>query len=309
MNIINKMISIIVVVSTAFSAELVIEKKVDEFIKEVEKETFFPSDVLENAGLKGPERTEMRPVVYEVIRPLKDATEITRLRKFVGPGAEKADRVGFDSRNGCYYYSVPRLQGPQGSDKPLKRLRGKATRDLFALVGADASRFVFANTETDWEKTSDNPVPRIVGQRFRFTRKVNGGHILDNTAYVRISYDGKGDLAGFEIVNPRLKPLPVPYRVKQSATRRRLTEYAATKNSARSSIDGDISVKRISVKKGIRSYLAKKNGDKTILAPYISFFCRYDMENGESFESFSHFSLDATRCKNLDESLIEHSAR
>jgi hypothetical protein len=97
----------------------------------------------------------------------------------------------------------------------------------------------------------------------------------------------------------------IPMMVKRNVIGERLNRFAEKKNTVRNSVDGDVIIDRIAAEKGIQSYCAKKKGDKTFLSPYISFFCRYNMENGDMFRKFEHFSLDATRCENLDDSFLD----
>lgn len=315
------MISILMMTMIVSAAELTVERDASFFIDSVsnarasyleEKEltssfTGEATPLLEDSRMSKDNRIseDYRNIGYEVIKQRRDEKVLSRLNNCVVDGRDEVNEVRYDDRDGRYFFHRSFHAMRYSKESEATVLRTRAGEDLERLLGRDADYFVMANTETDWEQTRENPEPRILAMTFRFTRKINGRHIIDNTAYVRITYSGDDQLCGFEIVNPRLRPVRIPLMVKQNVIRERLNRFARNKTTARNSVDGEVTIERITAENGIQSYRAKKKGDKILLSPYISFFCRYDMETGATFQKFEHFSLDATRCENLDDSFLD----
>ena len=289
---------VITAVTFVTAADLTIEPDVENFIQSLNAENKLSyanqSKVMAFSEVVRPDGGYSN-VGYQAIRQQKDEKTLNRLRFLVADGQGAAGMVRYDAMNGRYLfrksYSVMRYTSESVPDE----LAVKAQNDLNRLLGSEAEQFVLANTETDWQENGAHSDKRMLAYSFRFTRQINGRHIVDNTAYIRIIYSGNDKMYGFDIVNPVLIPVRIPAVVRLDATRKRLEHFAVQKKTAWNNDDGDVRVKRITAKKGIPSYRAKKKGDKIILAPYISFFCRYDMENGDTFSRFEDFSLDASR--------------
>lgn len=293
---------------TVSAAELTVESDAAFFIDSVSNAS---ANYLEEKSVSAftdevrPLLKEYKNIGYEVINQQKDEKVLSRLYNLVVDGCDDVNSVKYDERDGRYFFQRSFHAMRYKEESETTELRTLAKKDIVRLLGQEADHFIMANTETDWQQTRENPEPRMLAMTYRFTRKINGRHIIDNTAYVRITYSGDDQLCGFDIVNPLLRPVRIPLMVKQNVIGERLSRFAEKKTTARNSVDGDVTIERITAEKGIQSYRAKKKGDKTLLSPYISFFCRYDMENGDAFRIFEHFSLDATRCENLDDSFLD----
>jgi hypothetical protein len=306
---------VIIVVSgiSSFAAKLEILEKAQEHIEQViRKNVNKPAD-LSNSAIIDKDETDGRPVVFEVIKAKKDDKLIQNFSRKVS----LPENVVFNSIKGAYCYNnviFQQIALKSVTTEDLSMLKKKADAVLEQLLGKElATRFVFANEETDYVKESDTSDERILRKTYRFTRKINGRHILDNTSFVRLSFSSDQELSAFEIVNPEIKPVrSVERLVKMGATEKRLEEYAANKQTAIRNGPKNIetiAVTSIKTENGFDTYLSKKTAEKTLLLPYISFYSDYQLENGEHFENWSHFCLDADYVPNIDRDLIEGSNR
>lgn len=310
--VISLLMLISIIAASASAAKLDKTEKTIAFVN-VLKNKQVPKDAdIKSQAILEAEESVARPVVFEIINANLDEKSILRLSKFV----TKPNSVGFNSKSGKYFYNdvdAQRIPLAATDGKSLLALQLKAEKMVGNLLGADASRFAFANTETDYVLNKGDSVPRISRMTYRFTRKLNGRHIIDNSSYVRVSFSGDTELSGFEIVNPELKPIEtVKHLIKLSATDARLEDYASRKNTAtKNGMEGleNVGVKTILAETGIDSYLSKKVGSKLVLLPNVSFFSEYQLENGESFENWAHFCLDADQTPNIEKSMIEDSGR
>ena len=268
---------------------------------------------LSNPGILEKNEITGRPVVFEVIKSKEDNTVKQRLLKAVS----LSEYVVFNAKRGAYCYNDVNLQEKQLVEidkQSLDQLKAKANNLLELLLGKkDADRFKFANEETDYVKERGDEDARILRKTYRFTRKVNGRHVLDNTSFVRLSFSGDQELSGFEIVNPELKPVKVVQRlVKFDATDKRLQQYADKKGTAvRIGPEGNenVGVAVIKAEVGVDTYLSKKVEDKVLLLPNTSFYSEYQLVNGEQFDNWSHFCLDADYVQNLEYDMIENIGR
>ena len=220
--------------------------------------------------------------------------------------------MGYDGQRGHYFYynnlsqSLPLSKTDSAS---LETLKGKAQKLLSDVFGSQASNFEFANTETDWIKTKDNKMPTISKQTFRFTRKLNGRHVVDNTAYLKATYAGAQELCAFEFADPQLEPFALDLMVLPSATSDRLIGWANDKKTAISPTGEEIAVKTVTVNRPIECYMSQKEGTATFLVPYISFLSKIDLENGKSYDKYIDLCLDAKKTPNLKASMIENTGR
>lgn len=309
----NKIITLLFlsIVLRSESAPLVLSEKVQKIFSEVAKAPVSaPMAKVSSATVLDTSRTTGRPVAFRMNWRSLSEDDVDRITADAGVAESCRRYAGYDAKNGRCYYHVPRLSKlTDESEHGLKQLRKKSAAVLAKLLGDRSSLFVFANEETDWAITREQPEPHRTMYTCRYTRKVNGRHVVGNDAYARISFTGKGELCRFEFSDPVLEPIPVKRMVLPSATRRRLERYAGTKNKARGTMTGDVSVASIVAKKGVFSYIGRTSGKERILVPAISILCRHELANGESFEQFRHFVVDASHVSNIDESMLEPSTR
>ena len=308
------MFRVLIIITLLFgaliSAPLFIESEAQQLLSRLNQEKATAVKSASSQQLVNTDQLSDASIGYKVVKRQRNESELARLQSVVGNANSTQQFFGYDEREGRYYFHTPHQTAlPDTSPRYLKYLQNRSRNYLKRLVGADADNFVFANTETRWGITPSSGEKSMIGITFRYTLKINGRHIVDNTAYIRITYTGEEKLAAFEIVNPTLEPVSIPMMVKRSATVKRLQKRAEEKNTVRSSLGEEIVVEKITATKAIQSYLARKKGETVLLAPYISFYCRYNLRSGDSFERFDHFSLDATRCPNLDESMLERGRR
>ena len=310
----NYQILTVVLMSVALqsvSAPLVLSEKVRQLFTEVDgiPVTAGAAQVL-SAKMLDTARAEGRPVAFRVTpRPLS-TDDVDRISAEAGVPESYRRFAGYDAENGYCYYHAPRLSKLTDESKAgLKQLRNKSAAVLAKLLGDRSVLFVFANEETDWAMTKEHPEPYRTMYTCRYTRKVNGRHVVGNDAYARISFTGEGTLCGFEFCDPALEPEPVQRMVLPSATPRRLELYAAGKNSAHGTLKGDVAVTSIAAENGVYSYIGRTFGAYKLLVPAISIVCRHELDNGESFEKFRHFVIDASQVSNVDESMLEPAVR
>lgn len=313
-NMLYSLITIAIIVSSSFAARLEVAEKAQQHITKLKTKDVYRQVDISDPGILEKNEIAGRPVVFEV---LKSDEEDNSVKQRLSKAVSLPEKVVFNANRGAYCYNNVDLQQKQLNltvKQSLDQLKTKAHSKLELLLGKkDADRFEFANEETDYIKESDGEDARILRKTYRFTRKVNGRHILDNTSFVRLSFSGEQELSGFEIVNPELKPVKAVQKlVKLDATDKRLRQYADKKETAvRNGPEGNenVSVSLIKAKVGIDSYLAKKMGDKVLLLPNTSFYSEYQLENGERFDNWSHFCLDADYVQNLDNDMIEGIGR
>ncbi len=306
-------LTISVIKGAIIAAELQISAKAQEYIALSITNSVAKSSNLSSPALTGIEKIDGRPVVFEVVR----ATRNDSLMRYLSRNVRLPGNVVFNSLKGAYTYSNAALQNvPLKSTNvlALDNLKIKAKRTLEQLIGTvQVNHFVFANEETDYVKISDTTEEKILRKTYRFTRKLNGRHILDNTSFVRISFSADQELCGFEIVNPEIKPVRnVERLIKTDATFSRLEAYAVEKSTVnKNGPEGleKIGITLITAENGLDTYISKKTGDKTLLIPGTSFYSDYKLENGEHFKNWSHFCLDADYVPNIDKDFIESSSR
>lgn len=307
------LITMVVAAYDSSAAQLQIAEHAQRHIEQViSKKVNVPAN-FSNPAITGKEEIEGTLIVFEVIKAKKNDSLLQCLSRSVPlPG-----NVVFNPAKGAYCYNNIDLQ-----KQPLKAtgvldlssLKIKASSLLEQLLGKEqANCFVSANEETDYVKERNVLGERILRKTYRFTRKINGRHILDNTSFVRLSFSADQELCGFEIVNPDVKPLRnVERLVKTGAIGSRLAEYAASKKTAvKNGLEGTekVGVTLIRAEKGFDTYLSKMAGGKTLLLPTVSFYSDYQLENGDHFENWSHFGLDADFVPNIGKDLIENSNR
>jgi hypothetical protein len=305
-------IAVIISASFTHAAKLQISENAQGYItSSMNKTAYSLSYNLSSSAITGTEKSDGRLIVFEVIK----ANKSDSMMRYLSRNVRLPGDVVFNSLKGAYSYNNISLQNValrSTTIQDLSNLKIKATRTLEQLIGtAQAKQFVSANEETDYVKENDADEERILRKTYRFTRKLNGRHILDNTSFVRLSFSADQELCGFEIVNPVIKPVRYVERpIKAEATINRLGEYAAEKLSAEK--NGSQGIERVGVtvinaEKGFDTYLSKKSGDKTLLIPNVSFYSDYQLENGEHFKNWSHFCLDADYVPDIDANLIESS--
>jgi hypothetical protein len=293
-----------------YAADLEVEESVYKFLDELTaQDQLIKAD--RNAetsisDLKAPERETIRPVIYEIIVPEKSHRYMTQLGRIVRNEGHVQTEIHYNTKTGMYHYFDESFTPLVQSDEQyLYILEQKAKAMLTRLMGNESGNFVFANTEDDYYCTPDHLDPILAARTYRFTRKINGRHIIDNTAYVSIRYSGNGQMTAFEIVNPVLKPLKLDSMVSQSAALSRLETYAENKKTAKKPGYEPVTVNLISVSKGIESYLSEQRGDKRYLVPHLSFWSTYSLENEDSYQRYINLSLDASTTPNLEDDAIE----
>ena len=304
------MLTFIIIAASVNASPLSVLGPVEHFLSSLSSRSTEKGGDLKDSRLLDTAHIASRPPVYEVsFRPVSP-TEISRIVGETGIPDGLRQFAGYDEGRGVLYFNSPDIE-PLSDESPtgLEELKQRAYAMLEKLLGNESGRFVFANTETDWAIQKPETAPRRIMQTFRFTRKINGYHIIDNSAYVRIAFTGNGQLCGFEVRNPDLQPVACERMVKPSATRERLEQFAAAKNTVRGTLNDDIKISSIAAEKGIHSYMSSSSGGKSYLIPCVSIWCRYSLENGETFEKFENFIIDASHVSNIDDEMLEAPER
>jgi hypothetical protein len=305
--------TIFVFVVSSFPASLEVNEITNNFIDKIESnKNVFNTNLNLPANIDSGE-AEGCPVLYEVINSGKRDEELLgRLRNHVA----NPDNLNYNLQDGMTCYEDIELQRSPlvlSDSQDLERLEKKAKETVETLLGTELySHFIFANEETDYLLEKEKATPCILRKSYRFTKKLNGCHIIDNTAYIKVSFSGNQQLCRFEMANPEIKHLkPVERQVKFSITKKRLVNYVNKKNTEiKNGVNGieTVSIKSINVKKGIKTYISKICGDKLLLIPYISFYAEHKTESGESFKRWIHFCLDADYEKDVDKEMIFNNA-
>jgi len=219
----------------------------------------------------------------------------------------------FRPAKGMYrYYNIEREKTPLNhwGDGTLDTLRGQAAALIRALLGDRASTFAYANHETQWLEMKKAQVPHVSGVTLRYTRQVNGRHIVDNTAYIVVGFAGNNEVYLFEAVDPALTPVPVPRLVMTSATRTRMERNGARMSSFRKTVlpDGKVDIVRVvkvRVAGGCESYVKRTMAGEDFLVPAHSLACVLDLDNGTTGRKRVHLVLDASQATDADESMME----
>lgn len=289
---IHKLVSCFIVFllgTTLFGAELQVTDSTSQYLLELKgREDRASLGLFDNQLL-----------VYKVTRAKKSEKDLLHYTSLVQTYGNKNGEVKFDEHRGMYFFYEVSSQPLFFSDeKALGVIKKDAEKKIKLLLGDDSKNFVFANTETDWTQTIDNPTPRILTHTFRFIRKIAGRYIADNTAYVKIGYTGNNQMAILEIVNPKLEPMPLKKMIKLSTTDSRLKQYAMQKNTV-TSVKGNVKVNKIIAQKGTDTYYNIMLGDESYLTPHVSFWSTFELADGKSFDSYINFSLDEETTPNL----------
>jgi hypothetical protein len=292
------------------AAPLVIANEVQQVFDDLTRGTITSLSLASSHELLDTAPVGGRPVAFRVTLRTMSDDDVDLIVRDAGIGDSLRRFAGYDEKKGrCYYYSPHLSKLENESEYGLRKLRDKSAAVLKTLLGERSRFFVYANHETDWAITSDDPKPHRTMYTCRYTRKVNGRHIVGNDAFARISFTGSEELCAFEFCDPNLEPVPVKRMVLPSATRMRLERYAGAKNKVRGTLTGEVSVMSIVAAKGVLSYVGRCSGANKLLVPSVSVLCRHTLVNGTSFEKFSHFVLDASQVSNLDESMLEPMVR
>ncbi|MBN1759967.1 MAG: hypothetical protein JW863_16695 [Chitinispirillaceae bacterium] len=292
------------------AAPLVLETEVEDFLMDVARQPTVKVQQTSDTELLGTSMVTGRPVAYKVINRNMTRNEVNEMVAEVGVDTEGKCYAGYDTKKGyCFFYTPHLTRLKDASDAALRKLQFQSRVVLKKLLKERSSLFVLANTETDWEITREDTVPHRTMFTCRFTRKLNGRQVIGNDAFARISFTGSGEVCGFEFCDPELVPVPVERMVLPAATGERLRRYAENKNTAHSTMRGDITVAQVTATRGVASYIARTSGGEKILVPSVSILCRLRLSNGESFEKYRHFSLDATTESNIDDSMLERMVR
>jgi hypothetical protein len=304
------LIALLVVLSKGNSSPLVVSNAVQNFLNSISSLSTGDTVNLSDPYLLDTSHVSDRPLIFEIIKKPKSETELSRLADAVVIGDSLKKYLGYDEKRGVYYYNAHHQEAmPAQTQESFESLKQKAISIAQKLLGAGAHRFVFVNTETTWQNRKGDPADSIILQTFRFTRKINGCYIIDNSAFVRVLFTGNGVFCGFEICNPELKPVALKRMVKLSATGDRLKQFASGKNSVQSTIGEQVTVKSITAEKPIQSYFDKKIGEKKYLLPYVSVLCQYYLENGATYKKFENFCVDASNVSNISADMLEPIAR
>lgn len=288
------------------SSELVLNESVKTFLSKTSTMSINGETNVADAELLDTALVSSRPVLYEVIIPARTGKEIVQLSTAAGVPDSLRRFAGYDQNKGIFYYNSPHLKVMKNESASANaKMKLKAVQKLQQLLGKESSHFVFANIESDWIKTKSDPVERLLSQTYRFTRKVNGYHIIDNTSYVKITFTGDEELAGFEICNPELKPVPLKRMVRFSSTATRLQQFASNKNTVNGTFNEEIKISQIIAEKAIQSYLSENRGQQKLLVPHISVFCKYHLADNGQFDKFENFVLDASVAANVPDYMLE----
>jgi hypothetical protein len=322
-------IGVILIFSLAsYSANLETSPEVNDFLASSSSAIIPATADLATPGILGSDKATERPVLYKVDKAAYSKDRLVGLASITGMQVDgnvsvsgDASRLinsahsacaGYDGQRGRYFYynKIPQSL-PLSKTDPASciALKEKAQQLLSDALGSRAVNYVFANTETDSVKTNDTDPGVIAKLTFRFTRKLNGRHIVDNTAYFKATYAGAQELCAFEFTDPHLEPVALDLMVLPSATPDRLAEWANDKNTAVSPTGDKIGVIKVIADKPIESYMAQKNGASTFLVPYLSFFSKICLENGRSYDKYIDLCLDAGRTPNLKPGMIENTGR
>lgn len=311
-SIVSTLMLIAVFVVPSSAAKLEKSAKMNIFINKIQTKQIARVIDINSPAILESEEFATRPVIFEIINSPYDEKIVAHLSTLV----EKPIKIGFNSKRGMYHYNnvdVKRVPLKVIDEKSLQALQLTAAKTVANLLGKDAARFEFANTETIFILNKGDTNSRLSGRSYRFTRKINGRHILDNSSYVRISFSGNDEISSFEIVNPDLVPIEAVKRmVKLSATEARFEEYVRGKRTAlKNGTEGEveINVTTIKAENGFDTYLTQNIGGKMLLIPNVSFYSEYQLENGESFENWAHFCLDADKTQNIEPDMIENLTR
>ena len=314
----------VVVALTVHGADLVTGPQVAAYLQSQESAQVASSADLTAPGILEADPATDRPVSYKVTQTPCDAQRLSHIAALVGmeendavvtrgdrtmkQAADGRARVGYDARSGAYFYynnTAEHVNLADTSPQAIDALKTKAEALLAGLLGDRAADFRFANNETDWYNTADDLTARISKMTFRYTRMVNGRHVVDNTAFFRAAYAGNQELFTFELVNPDLQPAALELLVLPGATHERLTAFAEGKTVAGAPGGKSVTVNTITAEKAVESYLAVVEGATTWLVPHVSFWSTCALDNGDSFDRYVHLCIDAKRTPNLEPEMIE----
>jgi hypothetical protein len=311
------------------AAELFLSPQVQEFLASYSKADMPKSASLAASGTIPAAPSIARPVIYRVRKAAFSRNQLRSLWSTANPQAagpvqcSQGDgtvlknapgtvRAGYSQKRGSYFFFNTSLElKPLSRTDPatLESLKDNARKLLAAVLPDEADDFVFANTETDWVMTKAGAEPVIAKQTLRYTRKLNNRHIVDNTAYFSATYSGDRELCALEYVNPHFDPQPCEALVRPAATGERLAAWARGKTTAASANGGAVTVQSIAAVKAMETYRAVTEGTETYLVPHVSFWSKFDLANGGSYERFIDLCQDANRTQNLDRSMIESPGR
>lgn len=238
---------------------------------------------------------------YEIIRMPKDDAVMNSLAATVNC------TVVYDSIRGRYIgynHGVEKVPLADVGEQNLATLKKMADKALVAILKEKAVEFEFSNNEMDSSMTAGEPNPRLTAMSYRYTRKINARHIIDNTAFIRITFCGSNQICGFEMADPTLKPFLISNVVKESVSEDRLVQYAKEKKDAEKS-GAKFPVFGIKAEKGFFTYLAMPQGNKMRLIPNVSFYTTHSLDNGNNYNKWVHLNLDGSTTPNIDPSMIE----
>jgi hypothetical protein len=287
---------------SSFAANLELSDNAKKFIINTKRSIYKVTTAHGNSpDIFSPKNNAGPFLAYEIIKMKRDDKTISTLSVQTGCMVKYHEKFG---RYLGYNHDVVKIPLINSSETNLLELKMSATKELSNLIADDADNFVFSNTETDSALSESDPRPRLVSISYRFTRQLNGRHVVDNTAFVRISFSGNNQISEFEIANPAFKPVFLRSVVKESFSDDRLVNYSENMGKVINN-GGEYTVVAVKAEKGYFTYLAANKDDKQYLLPHISFYTDQILENNESFHTWVHFCLDASMTPGLDSTMIE----
>jgi hypothetical protein len=286
----------------AIAADLTISGETRKFIADTKTApTDMSVDVNSPSLLERTRSPAGAALAYRVVKMAKDPAAMGSL------SSKTNCAVVYDAARGRYIgynHAVENTPLADTSSKNLEAVKTVAIGMLASLAGPGAGNFVYANAETDSGMTETAPSALLLSVSYRFTREINGRHIIDNTAFVRITFCGNNEVAGFEMADPVLRPVPLNRIVKESAADRLLGEYAAAKQVAIKN-GAEYPVSAVNAEKGYFTYRAVSKGEELYLVPQVSFVAKNILKNGNSYYKWINFCLDASIVPNLDPGMVE----
>jgi hypothetical protein len=238
---------------------------------------------------------------YEIIRMSKDDALMNSLAATINC------TVVYDSIRGRYIgynHEVEKVPLADVGEQNLATLKKMADNALAAILKEKAVEFEFSNNEMDSSMTAGETNPRLAAMSYRYTRELNGRHIVDNTAFIRVTFCGNNRIGGFEMADPTLKPFFISTIVKESVSEDRLEQYVKNKKDAEK-FGAKFPVSGIKAEKGFFTYLAMPQGNKMCLIPHVSFYTTHNLDNGDNYKKWVHLNLDGSTTPNIDPGMIE----
>ena len=179
----------------------------------------------------------------------------------------------------------------------------KKTSDLYLsnLLGTDAQKFVYVNSEYEYQTLREQP-QHLYSITFRYVRVTDGRQILGITNHARITLGMNKMIKAFDFTNPLLiKEREINVKIKSSAMQKYLNKCIQNPKFTQGDDGSLLPIADVDIKEANNSYFEVITSNQRMLYPHISFYTHSNMTDGRILKRELHFIEDAESVENASQ--------